>query len=225
MRRLLLQECFFMFLIMSPYSTGLAAPTVVTEDFADNANWLSGSFGSLTLVATGGPDNGSYVSHDAAFRDIGQGTIYRGHDDFDASGDAFVGNWIAEQYAELSMFVRHSAPVAVNYFVRLAAPSNFPAAGVVSFVPVMPDVWTELGFDVSSDSHQFTTFEGSDFDTVFSNVGNLQIAVSVPAGFESDSAQFTFDLDKVSLASVPEPTSLVLLVGGLLVTCLGRQCY
>lgn len=200
-------------------SPALAGDTVFTEEFADAANWLTGGFTALTEVASGGPDGSSYVSLDAAFNNIGQGTIFRGHSGFNASGGAFAGNWIDQEYLELSAVVRHNAPLPLNYFVRLSGPNNFPAAGVVSFAPVLPNTWTEITFNVLSNSPQIVTFEGSDYNTVFSNIGNVQLAVSVPDGFDMNLATFTFDLDQVSIATVPEPMSLMLAVGGLVAVC------
>ncbi len=215
MRNLVLQNFFLITLAVTSINLASAASTVYTENFADDANWLGGSFTALTEVASGGPDGSNYVSLDAAFNNIGQGTIYRGHDGFDASGDAFVGNWIDERVIALTAFVRHSAPVSLKYFARLASSSNFPGAGVNGSVAVPPNIWTEISFDVRPDSSQITTFEGSDYNTVFSSIGNVQLAVSVPTGFENDARVFAFDLDQVSLV-VPEPASLVLLVGGFL---------
>jgi hypothetical protein len=57
------------------------------------------------------------------------------------------------------------------------------------------------------------TFEGSDFATVFGNIGNLQIGVDVPAELAGMNRVVTFDVDKVSI--VPEPTTLTLLAPGL----------
>lgn len=210
------QHTICLTLILTGSSRCFAATTIFTEDFADSANWLTGSFTAPTEVAAGGPDGSSYVSLDAAFADVGQGTIYRGHDGFNASGDAFVGDWIANEYQQLTAFVRHSAPVPLGYFARLATPNNFPAAGVVSFMPVQPNTWTPITFGITRNSPQIVTFEGSDYDTVFSNIGNVQLAISVPDGLEADTRVFSFDLDKVALVGVPEPnTALLLSIGGL----------
>ena len=208
-----------LFLTSSPAS---AVTTVFTEDFVDSAGWLTGGYTALTEFPVGGPDGSSYVSLDAAFSDIGRGTIYRGHEAFNASGGAFADNWIDSEYVELSALVRHNAPEPLNYYVRLATPANFPAATVESPVLVQPNTWTEVIFDARRGSPQITSMEGSDYDTIFSNIGNVQLAVSVPVTLETDASLYTFDLDKVSLASVPEPTALVLLASGCLLNS-GRR--
>lgn len=217
------QSLSFVALLFLTTTLSFAGDTVFVEEFTDAANWLTGSFGALTEVAGGGPDGSSYVSLDAAFNDIGQGTIFRGHSGFGASGGAFAADWIDEEYIELSAYVRHDAPVPVSYFARLASPSNFPAAGVVSFAPVLPNVWTEITFNVFSSSPLIVTFEGSDYSTVFSNIGNVQIAVNVPDGFETNPTTFTFDIDKVSVATVPEPAALSVAACGLVVVCGSRR--
>ncbi len=206
-------------LLLMATSAASAGNTVFTEEFNDAANWLTAGFTALNEVGSGGPDDSSYVSLDAAFDSIGQGTIFRGHSAFNASGGAFAGDWIDEEYIEISAFVRHNAPVPLGYLVRLASPNNFPAAGVASFVPVPPNTWTELTFNVLSNSPQIVTFESSDYNTVFSNIGNVQLFVDVPAGFEDNPTLFTFDLDKVSIATVPEPTTMLLSALGLVVAC------
>jgi hypothetical protein len=57
------------------------------------------------------------------------------------------------------------------------------------------------------------TFEGSNFNTVFSNVGHVQLGVSAPAALTADATVFTFDIDKASIAMVvPEPTTLIAII-------------
>lgn len=221
--RTLTRFSFSLALVFATHTFVAAGPIVATEDFADAANWLTGGFTALTEVGAGGPDNSSYVSLEAAFNNIGQGTIFRGHSGFGASGGAFAGNWIDERYVELSAFVRHNAPLPLSYFARLASPNNFPAAGVVSFAPVLPNTWTEVTFNVQRGNPAIVTFEGSDYDTVFSNIGNVQLAVSIPDGLENNPTTYKFDLDQVSLAIIPEPTSVLLMASGMLAALCVRK--
>ena len=65
-----------------------------TEDFEGGSNgWLSGAFSGLTEVGSGALDGSAYVSTQVDLNTAGPFgiTLFRGHDDFDASGDAFVG--------------------------------------------------------------------------------------------------------------------------------------
>ena len=202
--------------MLADWPTATAGETVFTEDFATAANWVSGAFTPVDLQPSGGPDDSSYIQVTASFQEIGQGTVFRAHAAFDASGDAFVGDWIENGYREFSVFVRHDVPVPVNYFARFAPATNFPGAGVVAFVPVLPDTWTELKFDVGRGSPQIVALEGGDYESIFSNLGNIQIAADAPAGFEDDPTRFRFDLDKASIA-VPEPGALTLAASVLFV--------
>ncbi len=203
-------------LAIAASASARAATPVFSEEFVNAANWLTGDFSALTEVPSGGPGGSSYVSLDAAFKDIGQGTIFRGHAAFGASDGAFTGNWIEEEYLELSTFVRHNAPIPLSYFVRIAAPANFPAAGVASFVPVLPNTWTQVTFRTFRGSPQIVTLEGSTYDAIFSNVGNIQLAVSVPDNLQDSATEYTFDLDNVTVSIVPEPSALCLLAAGML---------
>ena len=207
----------FCFSLLGVFTTVHAATTPFTEDFsADVADWQdSGSF-PLTFVGAGGPDGSSYASTDFAFSSGGgsggsSAVLFRGHDEYGSSGSsggAFEGNWISDGVEKVNAFVRHNASVPLNYFVRGSGPFNFPGAVAVSFAPVMPNVWTEITFDVTGSSPQFVSYEGSDHGTVFSNVGHVQLGVSIPSGFETNPTSFTFDLDQVSI--VPEPTTSLL---------------
>ena len=59
------------------------------------------------------------------------------------------------------------------------------------------------------------TFEGSDFATVFSSIGNLQIGVFVPAALAGVDQSFTFDVDGVTVVPSP-PVAALLALSGLL---------
>lgn len=193
-----------------------AATVPFTEDFAaDNANWKDSATADLGFVAVGGPDGSSYATGTFSFvTSLEEDTpvLLRGQDSFDSSGDAFVGNWISEGVTELSAYVRHSAPMPLNFFTRLASAANFPGAVAIDFVPVLPNTWTKVTFDVSASSIQFVTFEGSNYNAVLSNIGNVQLGVFVPAGLAGFTPTVTFDLDQPTIT--PEPASL-----GLFAAC------
>jgi hypothetical protein len=116
---------------------------------------------------------------------------------------------VAQNVGRFSAFVRHDAPQPLTYFARFSAAANFPGGTAVKFTPVPPRTWTQLGFDIRADNPEFVTFEGSNFNAVFANIGHVQLGVSVPAAFNTDLSVFTFDVDKASIAAVvPEPASL-----------------
>jgi hypothetical protein len=202
-------------------------PTI--EDFnADIANWGDASdVALLTHVASGGPDGSGYASTEFVFAGSGGGSggdsvvLFRGEDEFNSSGGAFVGNWLADGVRQISAQVRHNAPVPLSYFGRFSTPGNFPAIGAVQFAPVLPNVWTEIVFDLRRASPQIITFEGSNYATLMSNIGHIQLGVGIPAALANDATVYTFDLDHV--VAVPEPSAIVLLFGSLLGGMLCRR--
>ncbi len=197
-----------------------AQPTVpFTEDFAnDSANWRGATgVNSLAWHATGGPDGGAYASGPFNFVNSNPGDtpgLLRGQQAYGSSGGAFSGNWIDAGVSLFTMQVRHDAPLPLTFFTRFASPLNFPGGVAIAFQPVRPNEWTPISIPINPGNPQFVTFEGSDFQTVFSNIGNIQVAVEVPAELAGRNQAFNFDIDKVSI--VPEPATLTLLAPGLL---------
>lgn len=196
-----------------------AATIPFTEEFSAASNgWVNFSSGAVVHSATGGPDGVddgfisatrnfvSSVNNDAT-------TFARGHDSLNASGDAFVGNWIAESVTRFSYWIRHDAGVPLTFGTRLASSLNSPGANAIAS-EVPSGVWTRIEFDIAAASPQFTSFEGSNFNTVLSSIGNLQLTVR-PGEFKGVNQVVTFDVDKVSI--VPEPSSAVLLAAAVLV--------
>jgi hypothetical protein len=222
-------------------ATSFAATVPFEEDFAaSDANWVTAAgLPGLDFFASGGPDGNGYVSDELSFANLSpddQGpVIFRGDNNFSSSGNAFVGNWITEGVDQFSYWVRHDtfdpstgAPVPINFFARFASPFNFPGATAPEFVPVLPGVWTELSVDIVDGMvpfGPFVTYEGSDFDTIFSNIGKVQVGVSVPAAVAGLADSFRFDLDRVGIQAVPEPVGpLTTLTGFLAVLmAIGRR--
>lgn len=199
------------------------AVTTFTEDFdTDNRNWADSFSQPLTFVATDGAPGASpgHVSTSFAFSSADPNfgaTLFRGQSNLGSSDGAFVGDYLGRSVVTLSSFVRHNAPTAVTFSTRFASPFNFPGALAVNFAPVLPNVWTELLVAIDPDNPAFISFEGSDFETVFSNIGNIQFTSSVPDGFVNDDTLYSFELDNVTV-TIPEPSTGVLaLLGGLFV--------
>ncbi|QDT01373.1 PEP-CTERM sorting domain-containing protein [Adhaeretor mobilis] len=191
-----------------------AGEIVFTETFdTNNASWANSAADDfVTHVPTGGVLDSGYVTTQRTFEEIagGSSVTFRAQDEFNSSGNAFVGNWRELGYTQLKYSVRHNAPVPVSFSARASGPGNFPGATSVTFgAPVLPNVWTDLTFEFSAGSPSIVTYEGSDHETVFSNVGHVQVSMSVPVGFETSTQPITIDLDNVSVA-VPEPSSVAL---------------
>ena len=112
-----------------------AASDLYIEDFtSSNANWANfNSSGPITHFATGGPDDGGYASGPRSFNGLPSGptevtVILRARPGgiWNSSNNEFSRNWAAEGIAEVSAYVRHDAPVALNYFLRVAAGVGSP---------------------------------------------------------------------------------------------------
>ena len=129
--------------------TGHATTVPFTEDFDNGpSNWFDApGTGLLDWIASGGPDDGAYVTTLFMVPDplppFGS-TLFRGQDEFGSSGGAFEGDWLADGVSEFSFWIRHDAPVAVDAFVRFASPENFPGAVGLAPGPIAPNTWTEI---------------------------------------------------------------------------------
>lgn len=189
-----------------------------TENFtSDAANWRDGAgAAAATWVASGGPDGSSYIASTASAFFLENGdpvVVFRGQDGFDSSADAFVGNWLGTGINRFSVWVRHDATVPLDFFVRFATPSNFPGTAADKMELIQPNTWTQLSYDiVASGVNNYLFPEGppSFFSSTFSNVGNIQVGYSVPAGFGLVNQSFNFAIDQPSIQT-PEPASLFLL--------------
>ena len=180
----------------------------------------------------GGADGGGYISTTRSFADIEAGSTisFRAHDEFflpdkaGSSDGAFIGNWAADQVSLLSDSVRHNSPAPVSFSARFASPFNFPGAIAVVFgPPVMPNTWTDIAFAIDPNNPAIVSYEGQNFDAVFSNIGHIQVLTGVPEGFENNPAPFTFDLDNPGITVIPEPSSSLMLIGGSALLFLRRR--
>lgn len=193
---------------------GLANAQLVgpfTETFDSSAEgWLAGSFGPLDFDPTG------FVS---TTTDIAAGgpfglTLFRGHDDFDASGDAFVGNYLDFGITTVSFDIRHDYAESLDIALRVATPMNSPGFAIELAEGVAGGEWTTVTFELDPNNALYTP-EGPPgfgfFAGVMSDVGNLQISLTPPAGLGTETF-VTFDLDNVAITPAP---------GGFASICVG----
>ena len=209
-----------------PASAAIINPT--TEDFASsNANWKVGltPFPDADFVSTDGPSgaNDGFIRY---VRDVGTAgatatiTLLRGQDNFNSSGDAFVGNWLSAGVNKLSFWVRHNGPVPMTMGARFAGIANFPAyAGETGLIP--SNTWTKVEFDIVQGNPSLT-YEGAEGPTSFSEIfGNLaNIQVFTKRGSVPENTIVSFDVDKVT--AVPEP-GMIAPAGAAMVGLLVRR--
>ncbi len=209
--------------VMTSFAGTPARATIVpfTEDFsADSANWRdSGGVTPLAWFAAGGPDGGSFASGNFNFLSSSPSStpaIFRAHDAYDSSGDAFVGNWIADGVDQFSVSVRHNAPTPLTFFTRFAPSANFPGAAAINLTSVLPNTWTSLVFPINAGNPLFQ-YEGPGvtFNSVFSSIGNVQIGVAT-GSLAGVNQSYTFDVDKASITPEPATAGLMFLGACLL---------
>ncbi len=201
-----------------------AATVPFTETFAQNsANWFdTAGINPLGWEPSGGPGDSAFASTSSNFAGRAANapvTLFRGQEEFNSSGNAFVGNWVTGGVSEFHASVAHETGVPVNFFVRFAGPTNNPGANHVFVIPVPSGVWTDLSVPLPSGP---LIFEGPlTYPQVFGNIGHVQIGVSTPQSLAGVDTNFAFRVDNVGI--VPEPASLTLLVLGAVVVLRQRK--
>lgn len=203
-----------------------AATVPFTESFStDASNWRNaGGASNAAWTGTGGADGGGFISETFSFANSAANdtpVLMRAQSSYNSSGNNFWGNWISEGVTEYRMSVRSHATVPINFFSRFVSPAGFPGAVAVGFTPIMPETWTEIVIPINASNPQFISFETSDFNTIFSGIGRLQVGVSVPAALAGSTTPMTFDLDQVRI--VPEPASLTALALGAMIALRRRR--
>ncbi len=217
----------------------LAVPTMVTatsahavtvpftEAFAASAqNWAIDSGGtSATWNATGGPSDSTFISRLGTPADgpFSGPIIFRGQDGFNSSGDAFVGDWIANSVGVFSVDFFHDNSSSLNVSVRFASPFNDPGASSVNFL-VPASTWTTLTIPIVDSTSSFQAYgslgavpNATSFSTIFSSIGNIQISLAsgqVGTGLPSS---VTLGIANPTIAPVPEPSVWAVLGGAFVV--------
>jgi len=199
------------------------APLPFMEDFvSNNSNWsTSNSSISANWFGNGGVDDGGFISANGTVTLAGFGFItFRGNDGNNASGDAFVGNWLTAGVSTFSAYVRHNAPMNLNIYARLDAGGG-RAGSSVDF-SVDPNTWTQLVVPILDSPSSFQSYGSGNFTSVFSGIQNIQIAMSFTQNGTLNGQVVTLGLDKVSI--VPEPGTIGL-AGGAGVLLLGLKAW
>ncbi|MFO0688341.1 MAG: PEP-CTERM sorting domain-containing protein [Myxococcota bacterium] len=214
-------------LMLASEAGALTAP--FTESFDTSVSgWESSANAPLAFIASGGADGGGYASGSYNYFNYASGfgagpIVLRASFADTPSGGAFIGDWIAGAVGTVTAMVRHDAPEALAFNLRLAQPANFPGAFFAGSVLVPANVWTQVSWSLDPSAPNCTP-ETISCAAALTNIGTLQIGTNAPAGLIDDDVAYTIDVDQVSLSVVPEPGTALLFglgLGGLAAT--GRR--
>ncbi len=205
-------------------SVGVAGPvSVFTEDFESGANgWLAGTFTAPTVFASGALDGSGYIRTSADLNSAGVFglAVLRGEDNFDASGDAFVGDYLAGGITTIAFDVRHDAGIDLNIALRVATSNNTPGFAVEQAGLIGSGEWVRLEYELSPLNPLWTPEGGGPgfdpiafFESVMTSVGNIQVSVDRPDGLVTPFV-VNFDFDNIAITPTPGGISLFGL-GGL----------
>lgn len=199
-----------------------------TEEFPENvAGWENAASLPLTWEADGGPDNSSNASTTFNWfgfsNPFGGGpVIFRAADADNASGDAFVGDWLTGGVHTISAWFYQETGETLTPFIRFASSFNFPGAVINDLTPIPSGVWTEVLFDIDP-LNPLCFGEGVTCAVALANVGNVQFGTNAPAALVASDQAYYLAIDKVGINTVPEPTTglmIAVALGGL--GCYGR---
>lgn len=203
---------FFAAYGISTPAFGLSIPFTETFD-TDDSNWLNGDSTAPTWQSSGGIGNSGYVSWIAPDFTSSGGygdplkIMFRGNNANNASGDAFVGNWISNGVTSLSVSIRHNYSTDLNLYMRFAGMGG-AGASTANVYTATPNTWTTILIPITESNPPFYSYGSSDFNGVFSNIQNLQIGLYLPDGVAFSGLRM--DVDNVSV--VPEPATSAILI-------------
>lgn len=209
-----MKKAYLIAIVLGLAQTGWAVSVLpFTESFEVNSSgWVYGTSTAPIWATSGGAVGSAYISGSASVIGTGFGTIvFRANDANNASGDAFVGNWLSAGVTAFSAYVRHNADVALNFYARFDAGAG-RAGSSVNFL-VNPNSWTLLQLPIVNEITSFQSYGAAGtgqaaFNTIFGGIQNVQIALA--ADTANAGKTVTVDLDGVSM--VPEPTASALLI-------------
>lgn len=207
-------------LMAAGFGAGKASAVTVpfTEHFVANVSGWEDNVGDpLTWALTGGPQGDSFAGTEFSYFGwegiMGSGPVlFRAHDSDNASGDAYVGDWIAGGVGMVSAMVYHETPENLTFFLRISNSFNFPGAVFNGTQTVEPFTWTYVYWILDPNS-PLCIGETVTCAAALASVGNLQIGTDAPAALVEDETAYFVGVDRVRV--VPEPSQSVLLGSGV----------
>lgn len=201
-------------------SSGASIVGFVESFDNDSANWRNFNGGAvLDWFSTGGPDGSSYASSVFNLSGTTPGgfppTVIRAQTNFNSSNSAYVGNWIAAGVTGVSFDIRHDLSEAVTLTGRFATPANNPGASTVSQTVIAPNQWTTITFDLTEGSADIISFGSGNYQSIFSNIGNIQIGFNVPVSLAGQDITARFDIDNFRVIPAPGAGVAAMLAFGL----------
>jgi hypothetical protein len=227
--RALIFLCLALF-TATPRATALIVP--FTEGFTSGAsNWLNGASAAPTWSDSGGADDGAYISYTSPDFTSGGSSpfppfpppfqlMFRANSNTNASGGAFVGNWLAGGVSSLSVTARHNYGSTLHLSSRLASTGGAGASLAFDTAFAMaPNTWTTINIPIVQSDPPFVGYGSGTFSSTFSNIQNLQFGLYLPAN-----TQFTgLRMDIANASMVPEPGAAELVLSALAVLALLRH--
>ncbi len=201
-------------LILVPGPARALIVPFVEEFNAGPANWKNGANIAPAWSPWGGVADSGFIATQATINTNGFGPIiFRGNNANDASGDAFVGNWLAGGVTLFTTYVRHDAPVSLSFYVRLDAGAGNAASS--NPIEVAPNQWTLLTIPIVNSLGPAGVFQsygaaGTNFALIFGSIQNVQIALSAGQNPVTVGQTYNVGLDRPTI--VPEPSLSLLLL-------------
>ncbi|TVQ64425.1 MAG: hypothetical protein EA379_01565 [Phycisphaerales bacterium] len=184
----------------------------------DSANWRN-AFGTAVLdwFPDGGPDNSAYASSLFNLSGTSPGgfppTVIRAQSNFNSSGGAYVGDWIAAGVTGVTFDFRHNLTESITLTGRFATPINNPGASTETTTLIAPNTWTSISIDLTPDSADFISFGSGNYNSIFSNIGNIQIGFNVPEALAGQDIDGRFDIDNFRIVPAPGAAAALALLG------------
>lgn len=209
-----MRVCTALLTIASTALVASGSVTPFTETFeSGDSNWTDAAFAPAAWHATGSMDNSAYISGSVDLNNAGPFgmTVLRGHGDLNASGGAFVGNYLASGVTTIEFDIRQNSGFDLGLALRVASPANSPALNVNADQLVASGQWVHLSFDLFF-GNPLMTIEGPPtpefYNAIMSSIGNLQVSAARPDGLTTPLIT-DFDLDNVQITPTPGGAALL----------------